>query len=367
MLACGRAQDYTPPVDTFKQVKNVEVHDALVRLEVVREGDLARAEVRGDVRMVLARVADGTQPVDGQVYWIRKLIEMATAMGDAAMVPSLVALAGHEDKSIRDSVAAVQRLAREPSPEVLLALVKAAEARLPKDLADKQAAQLRFLEFTSRITTFCAFTAVEKRGAAREAVERFLKRYDDGTVRDFYEQRLHEKLAQEFPLRVTKEPLELRVDAAQWPGVSVVVRNPTADKVRIWEPGTSWGWREFAFTLTLANGEKVTIQHAAGRSFKRNGPFFDEIGAERERTYEFDLSDGWWQLSAKLDALGQDAALTVQLNIEETDASFEKSIHAGKCESKAVVLKKGTVLSGIRMWHERRSEAADGGTPRAEK
>jgi hypothetical protein len=356
-LAMGEAgvgaQEYFPPVDRFAKVKEVALHDALVRLEAVREKDFARAEVRQDMRLVLRNVADGTLPVEGMMPRIGRLIEAATAMGDAEAVPFLVVLAGHENEDIRRTVASAQRLAKEHAPEVLLALVAAAEARLPKDLADKQAARERFFEFTSRITTYCAFTPFENRGPAREAVERFLSRYEGDLVRDFYEFRLREKLAKDFPLRVTKTPLELRVDTAQWPSVSVVVRNPTADKVRIWEPGTSWGWREFSFTLMLASGEKLTMQPGKGRSFKRNGPFFDEIAAGSEKSYGFNLSDGWWMISEKLEALEKDAAFTVQLSIEETDDAFEKRIHVGKCESKAVTLKKGTVLSGIRTWLER--------------
>jgi hypothetical protein len=42
-----------------------------------------------------------------------------------------------------------------------------------------------------------------------------------------------------------------------------------------------------------------------------------------------------------------------QLSIEETEDDFEKRIHVGKCESKAVTLKKGTVLSVIRTGLER--------------
>lgn len=201
--SCIFPQDFVAQPDPFPEVKDPVLHSALERLTDVRPQDFRRPEVVKNTKLVLEKVADGTLPAEGMFFKIQSLIEGAIMSGDPSVLPALTSLARHQNLKIRGTVASAQRLTTKHPQDLLLELVHTAESALPGDLSDKPAAQERFEEFASRIATFCTYTPFEQRGPAEQAIERFLRRYDDPSIRQYYESRLRENLTKNFPLKVS--------------------------------------------------------------------------------------------------------------------------------------------------------------------
>lgn len=187
--------------------------------------------------------------------------------GDPSVMPALTSLARHKHLAVRGTVASAQRLTTNHPNELLLELVYAAESALPADLSDKQAARERFEEFASRIATFCTYTPFEQRGPAQQAIERFLSRYDDSSVRQFYEARLRENLSEDFPLKVIQSEsppnASSNVRETLSPGPKQGVQPPTPKKAPeakpttltpSEEPPTSTPWSIIVVLIVAATG-----------------------------------------------------------------------------------------------------------------
>ncbi|MBB5034674.1 hypothetical protein [Prosthecobacter vanneervenii] len=204
------SQDVPPPVQVpYAEVTDIGLRLALTRLQSKNSHDYLSVEAIADAKMVLEQVANGSLPVSAHLEEsIEDIITRCIVSGHENFIPVLKKIAKTPNLRLRHAIGEAYANSDRPSEEVLRELIAAAEAELPKDTSNKEDAQKRFNEFTRQITVYCNYVPLENREPAKLAVERFLNRYNDSSVRSFYEKRLMEKVSTEEKIPLSQiDPL----------------------------------------------------------------------------------------------------------------------------------------------------------------
>ena len=134
---------------------------------------------------------------------IARAVTLAVASGIDEFIPVLKRLAHSKDPDLYEATASWGLDARPfPALDLMCECVLAAEERLPlsldnlNDPEDRQAAQRAFDEFVARLGHYCDVASPEEREAMRPVVERFLAKYENPAVKEFYEAKLLRYLRQ---------------------------------------------------------------------------------------------------------------------------------------------------------------------------
>lgn len=212
-------EEPTSPPDPFSMIQDAEIRSALARLENLHHPDESQfsdvavihgyaeqfrnKEILGACVLLLQKVAAKSLDPNSSValhVTIADAISGMVAVGTPESLAPLMQLAQSDERWIRNAISSAQTRAETHSYDLMLALAKEAESRLPNSLSKPRDADDAFRELEDRLRLFCSYTQPSERGAAQEIVNRFLSRYSDRSIREFYENRLNEFLSPNFPL-----------------------------------------------------------------------------------------------------------------------------------------------------------------------
>ena len=256
--------------DPYFNVKDARLHAAFVTLSHVRfdnglDAPIWRArapsevynlpENREAIGVVLAAIESANlaeTPLPIRISMV-EAVKAAVTSGASVHIPALKKLAHSNERDVREAVASLNALELSPSPslEVLKECVLSAEARLPSSLADGKTAERLFDEFRDRIDTLTTFSSPDERPEITPIVERFLARYDNKKIRDYYGPQLKEMVERHRTKRVLldwrkRQLLELGSGLPDMPIAKAAETKPSA--VSKQNARTSW----FAWVVVFA-------------------------------------------------------------------------------------------------------------------
>ena len=252
-LACGlfvangvSAQNHPLPLsarDPFHTIEDPKLHAALTVLfnmqpdphidefigaEEARRiaGIYSQPENLNAIAVVLA-AAEKANPDEMEPIvhnYVIGAINAAIISGAEVHIPVLKKLAHSKDKGVRDAVASPDSRGNSPvrSIELLKECLLSAEERLPASIEDLATAEPLLKEFVDRVCTLTTYASEKQRKELTPVVERFLSRYNNRKIEDFYRPRLetylrgeHTKLYEGDPGKVQRQPREKKDPAAR--------------------------------------------------------------------------------------------------------------------------------------------------------